>query len=71
MSMIKKTNKLLPRYSGRLSLEFWNRVNNLKEPGQQSLYYCGVLLQNLEGSVLQWLENAEMHDKKLKYRKER
>ena len=52
--------KLRPCYSGNLSREFWERVNALPQPDQQVLYACGCLLQNLEGSVLQWLENAEL-----------
>jgi len=52
-----KNKKLLPHYSGRLSHKFWDRVNALKKPDK--LYACGCLLQNMEGSILQWLENEE------------
>jgi hypothetical protein len=55
-------NKLKPHYSGSLSEKFWDRVNNLKEPGKRAIYCCGVLLQNLETSVLLWLDNAENRD---------
>ena len=61
--------KLKPHYSGNLSRKFWDRIKNLKEPGQQSIYCCGILLQNLERSVLLWLDNAEMHDSEKKNKK--
>lgn len=48
-----------PRYSGNLSRNFWNRVNALGNIERRALYACGVLLQDLEGKVLLWLDNAE------------
>lgn len=47
------------KYSGKESIEFWDRVNALKDSDQQELYSLGVALQNLEGQVLNQLENAE------------
>jgi hypothetical protein len=47
-------------YGGNGSHWFWNRVWALKDKAaHRELYSCGVLLQNLEGSVMRWLENAE------------
>jgi len=51
-----------PQYSGPNSEEFWNRVNALPECGpltRGELYTAGVLLQNMEGTVLNWLAMAE------------
>ena len=50
---------LLWRYSGPHSREFWRRVNALPPDARDVLYACGVLLQNLEHSVLRFLSNAE------------
>jgi hypothetical protein len=47
--------KLKPHYSGKLSDEFWKKVNSLKEPVRSELYAAGVLLQNMEHTVLSWL----------------
>jgi hypothetical protein len=51
--------KLAASYSSSGSHRFWQRVKRLPEPARSELYACGVLLQNLEGSVLLWLANAE------------
>jgi hypothetical protein len=50
------------KYSGynKSSVRFWKRINKLPEPNKSALYNCGVLLQNLEVSVLRWLSNAEI-----------
>jgi hypothetical protein len=48
-----------PRYSGRGSRSFWRRVGSLPDEERFKLYACGVLLQNLERSVLTWLAEAE------------
>lgn len=57
-------SKLKPHYSGDLSRKFWNKINTLSKIEQEKLYACGVLLQNLEGSVLTWLSNAKYTRKK-------
>jgi len=48
-------------YSGssEKSEDFWRRVNALPEPHKTELYACGVLLQNIEQSVIKWLNDAE------------
>lgn len=46
-------------YSGPRSTAFWARVNALPDAHRGELYSCGVLLQNLEESVLAWLARAE------------
>ena len=50
---------MTPRYSGKASRAFWDRIRRLPEGEELRMYACGVLLQNLEGTVLQWLDNAE------------
>lgn len=47
------------RYSGPKSATFWARVNALPDDRRGELYSCGVLLQNMEESVLHWLAAAE------------
>lgn len=61
--MKSKKKPLKPHYSTQKSKEFWNRINTLPGKKQDTLYACGVLLQNLEGTVLQWLNNAEQEIK--------
>jgi hypothetical protein len=46
-------------YSGSLSTDFWARVNVLPELEKRELYFAGVLLQNMEESVLKALASAE------------
>lgn len=46
-------------YSGPKSTRFWERVDALPQPARDTLYYSGVLLQDMESRVLVWLENAE------------
>lgn len=54
------SKKTLPRYSGRLSKPFWDRVNDLPEgPWQRAAYMTGLVLQDLEARVLQFLTLAE------------
>jgi len=60
----RKKIKLRPHYSEKLSEKFWERVNSLKEPERTELYACGVLLQNMEGTILSWLEQALIWRKK-------
>lgn len=57
------------RYSGRLSHEFWKRVNALpKRQGGMTLYIMGCALQELEGRTLQALDDLEQN-KPLRIRK--
>ena len=56
-----KSKELEPRYSGDHSRAFWRRVNAL--PEKHSLYLCGVMLQEMEGRVLRWLQQAETEAK--------
>ena len=44
-------------YRGPLSIDFWNRINELKN--SDKLYKLGVMLQNLEEYVLDELLKAE------------
>ena len=48
-------------YSGESekSKDFWSRINALQQPEKTELYACGVLLQNMEETVVKWLNNAE------------
>lgn len=46
-------------YSGAASRRFWLRVNALPARENETLFACGVLLQNMETSVLHWLDDAE------------
>ena len=50
-----------PKYSGRLSIKFWNTVNNevKDEANKQEIYSLGVALQNLEGYVLKRLKDVD------------
>ena len=41
-----------PHYSGDKSRKFWKRVNSLRGKDWDAAYAMGVMLQNLEGSVL-------------------
>lgn len=47
------------QYSGKLSKEFWYKIDSLSDSDQQELYTLGVELQNLESKVLRKLENAK------------
>ena len=50
----------MPRYSGRGSKRFWDRLNTLPEgPWRMAVYMTAVTLQDLEGRTLQMLELAE------------
>ena len=53
---------LQPRYSGKLSKEFWKRVNALPPGEQERLYTAGCILQNVEGDVLRWLAEAQREE---------
>ncbi len=52
-------SKTTRHYSGKRSKRFWSRVNALPESSSSTLYYSGVLLQDMEWRVLKWLELAE------------
>ena len=46
------------QYSGDNSRKFWDAINKLDEPEKSELYFAGVLLQNMEDSILRVLNNA-------------
>jgi hypothetical protein len=46
-------------YSGDNSQDFWKRVNALPDDERWQLYTAGVLLQNMEGTIVRWLNQAE------------
>ncbi len=52
--------EIKPKYSGKLSVKFWNTVNNeiRNEANRQEIYSLGVALQNLEGYVLKRLNDV-------------
>jgi len=52
-------NPIKPHYSGKLSVDFWKRVNALPEPVRGLVYLAGCALQEHEGRVLQMLKEAE------------
>lgn len=49
--------KFKSRYSGPKSKEFWEFINNLPDAQQDKFYSLGVVLQNLEASVLKELDD--------------
>ena len=49
--------KISPQYSGNKSRKIWKLINSFKGAKQQYLYTAFVLLQNLEGTCLTWLNN--------------
>ena len=48
--MKKRKVKWIPNYSGHRSVPFWDFINKHKKHSEY--YLLGVLLQNLEGSIL-------------------
>lgn len=46
-----------PHYSGDNSKRFWEYIGKQEEPRKSELYSSGVLLQDLEGKVLHWMNN--------------
>lgn len=48
--------KLEPHYSEDLSEKFWDLINNLPEPAHSKMYFAGILLQDIEDTVLMQLE---------------
>ena len=56
--MKKRTIQLKRRYSGQLSVPFWDLVNSLpRSEGHSEAYSLGCALQDLEGRVLNTLNN--------------
>jgi hypothetical protein len=51
-------------YSGPGSGEFWGRVSALPRPAKGELYSCGVLLQEMESRIIDWLKASEKGYKK-------
>jgi hypothetical protein len=51
--------KLPTYYSGKNSRPFWNRIAKLKDSDNSAVYMAGVILQNLEGWVLNQLQIRE------------
>lgn len=49
---------LQPAYSGPKSQRFWHIVAKLPKSRRGELYFAGVLLQNMEETVLRVLKNA-------------
>ena len=51
--------KIPTKYSGKDSVKFWKLVNSLEDDkNNEELYELGCILQNLEGYVLDKLEQA-------------
>jgi hypothetical protein len=48
-----------PRYSGRKSTKFWKRINALPKSKRDEAYSLGVVLQELESTVLRLLKNLK------------
>lgn len=55
--MSRRRKRFDPRYSGKLSHEFWQRVHNIED--NVELYCWGCALQDLESRVIAALERAE------------
>ena len=52
MSKSEIQKKLLPKYSGRYSHKFWDKINKLKGVEHTVLYSAGVFLQDAEHLIL-------------------
>lgn len=52
--------KAKPHYSGAASREFWDRIHALPSADHKAMYRCACLLQDMESTVLVWLEHAEI-----------
>ena len=52
-----KSKRITASYSGRRSRAFWDVVDALPEREHGKLYTAGVLLQNMEATILCWLNN--------------
>jgi len=55
---------LKPKYFGRLSLPFWNRIRDLKGEDNQKAFDLGVQLQALENRVYAIINKKEEKKKK-------
>lgn len=58
-----------PVYSGDLSKNFWKVINKLPEPERSEMYFAGVLLQNMESTIIQVLNNTVLRVKLNKKRR--
>ena len=47
--------KFIPRYSQKLSSSFWEAIHSLPDDQEKEMFFAGVLLQNMEESVLKAL----------------
>jgi len=59
-------NKFKPQYSGNRSRKIWDTIHTLTEWKRRELYACFILLQDLEGSCLTWLNNYLENERKSK-----
>lgn len=59
--MSAKPASYQPRYSGKRSEAFWQRVSVLPPRYHDEVYALGCALQDLEARVLTALRHAEMH----------
>jgi len=50
---------LQPRYSGRYSHKFWDRVNSLKGKDGEAAYSMGCALQEHESHVLRYVNEKQ------------
>ncbi len=50
--------KLTSKYSGEESQSFWDTVNALPRKSHETAYMLGVVIQNLEHDVLNYINNA-------------
>ena len=51
--------KFTPQYSGKRSHKIWNAINSIpRRSSWGDLYACFVLLQNMEETYLDWLNQA-------------
>lgn len=46
-------------YSGEKSKSFWRRINAIRGEAHSEAYTLGVVLQNIEGDCLRFIELAE------------
>lgn len=51
-----------PQYSGERSRRIWDTIGKLPRIKHDTLYASFVLLQNIEGTCLTWLNNALQED---------
>ena len=58
-------NLFKSQYSGNRSRKIWARINLLKGARREELYACFVLLQNMEGVCLSWLNAAIKEERKM------